>query len=353
MEIPVPRPSLRRLLLIGGVALSATVLLAGCSGKTASAGTTAKSDAPTIALMYGTTGDFSIMDGAFNGYTKAQKELGFKELKLASPNTDDYQDRINLAISQNADLAIGIGFQFAQPMTSTAKRGHTKFVDIDTDKDTTITDGTAVSFAANESSYLVGVAAALTSKSKHIGFVGGVDQPSIQDFFVGFEAGAKSVDKSIQVDSTYLSPLGDFTGFSNPTKGKEAAASMYSGGADVIYAAAGGSGQGVYEQAKSSSTPDKKVWAIGVDGDVYQQVDKDIKPYILTSATKNVDVAVADVIKDFEKGDLKPGQKRYDVKSGGVGYSTSGGNLDAISTQMEAAKKQIVDGVITVPTALK
>ncbi|MFZ4892878.1 BMP family lipoprotein [Plantibacter sp. Mn2098] len=347
------RPSVRRLLVIGGVALSATLLLAACSGKTATTGTTAKSDAPTIALLYGTTGDFSIMDGAYNGYTKAQKDLGFKELKLSSPNTDDYQDRINLAISQNADLAIGVGFQFAQPMTSTTKRGNTKFVDIDTDKGTTITDGTTISFAANESSYLVGVAAALTSKTKHIGFVGGVDQPSIQDFFVGFEAGAKSVDKSIQVDSTYLSPLGDFTGFSNPTKGKEAAASMYAGGADVIYAAAGGSGQGVYEQAKSSSTQASKVWAIGVDGDVYKQVDKDIQPYILTSATKNVDVAVEDVIKEYEKGDLKPGEKRYDVKSGGVGYSTSGGNLDSIESKLEAVKKQIVDGGITVPTALK
>lgn len=342
----------RRILLVGGAALAATLLLASCSGKTATTGSTAKADAPTIALLYGTTGDFSIMDSSYNGYVAAQKELGFKELKLSSPNTDDYQDRIDLAISQKADLAIGVGFQFAQPMTSTTQRGSTKFVDIDTDKGTTIKDGTTISFAANESSYLVGVAAALTSKSKHIGFVGGVNQPSIQNFFVGFQAGAKSVDPTITVDSTYLSPLGDFTGFSDPTKGKEAAASMYSAGADVIYAAAGGSGQGVYEQAKASSTSAKKVWAIGVDGDVYKQVDKDIKPYILTSATKNVNVAVEDVIKAFEDGKLKTGEEVYDLKSGGVGFSTSGGYVDSIDKQLEAAKAKIVSGQITVPTTL-
>ncbi|NRD27715.1 BMP family ABC transporter substrate-binding protein [Frigoribacterium sp. VKM Ac-2836] len=349
---PAPRfERSRRLLVTSGAALTATLLLAACSGQTAATTPSADPDAATVALLYGTTGDYSIMDGGYAGFTAAQEKLGFNPIELSSPNTDDYQDRLDLAVSQEADLAVGIGFQFAQPMETT-EHPDTAFVDVDTDIGTEIDGVTTISFAANESSYLVGVAAALTSTTGHIGFVGGVDQPSIQNFFVGYEAGAKSVDPAITIDSTYLSPLGDFTGFSDPTKGKEAAASMYAGGADVVYAAAGGSGQGVYEQAAETSTADAKVWAIGVDGDAYEQVDDDIKPYILTSALKNVDVAVEDVMTSFDAGTLETGEQVFDLETGGVGYSTSGGFVDGIADQLDQAETSIVDGDVTVPTAL-
>ncbi|MCU1405529.1 MAG: family transporter substrate-binding protein [Glaciihabitans sp.] len=347
------RTTTKRLMAVGGVAIAATLALSACGGQTAStSGSTADPDASTIALLYGTTGDYSLMDGAYNGFTEAQKSIGFTPIELSSPNTDDYQDRLDLAISQGSDLIIGVGYQFASPMTETTDHGGAAFVDIDTDTGTTIDDVTTVSFAANQSSYLVGVAAALTSTTGHIGFVGGVDQPLIQDFLIGYQAGAESVNPDIIVDSTYLSPLGDFTGFSDPTKGKEAAASMYSGGADVVYAAAGGSGQGVYEEAADASTADAKVWAIGVDGDVYNQVDADIQPYILTSAVKNVGVAVNDVISAFEDGSLEAGELVYNVANDGVGYSTTGGFVDSISDELETAKAGIIDGSITVPTGL-
>lgn len=346
------RPLTRSLLTMGGVLTVAALALTGCGGKTADTGSaSAAFDGPTIALLYGTTGDFSFMDSAYKGFTEAQQEDSFAPLELSSPNADDYQDRVDLALSQNASLAIGIGFQWQQPMSETA-HPDTAFVQVDADTGTVIDDVTTISFAAEQSSYLVGVAAALASTSKHVGFVGGVDQPSIQNFFTGFEAGAKSVDPSIVVDKTYLAPLGDFTGFSDPTKGKEAAASMYAGGADVVYAAAGGSGQGVYEEAAASSTDAKKNWAIGVDADVYQTVSDTIKPFILTSAIKNVDVAVKTSISEFLDDSLQPGEVRYDLSNDGVGYSTSGGFLDAYADQLAAIEKDIVDGKITVPTAL-
>ncbi|MDO9397483.1 MAG: BMP family ABC transporter substrate-binding protein [Herbiconiux sp.] len=342
----------RKLLALGGTALAASLILTGCSGKTATTQPSADSDAPKIAMLYGTTGDFSFMDSAYKGFTEAQESLEFTPLDFSSPNTDDYQDRLDLAISQGAGLAIGIGFQYATPMEQTTDHPDTAFVAVDIDKGTEIPDVTTISFAAEQSSYLVGVAAALTSTTGHIGFIGGVDQPSIQNFFVGYEAGAKSVNPDIVVDTTYLSPLGDFTGFSDPTKGKEAAASMYAGGADVIYAAAGGSGQGVYEQAASSSTDAQKNWAIGVDGDVYNQVDDSIKPFILTSAIKNVNVAVENSIEAFLDGTLEPGEQDFDLSNDGVGYATSGGFLDAYADQLEKAKQDIVDGTITVPSAV-
>lgn len=346
------RPLSRRLMTVSGAVLAATLVLSGCGGKTATTAPSADPDAAKIALIFGTRGDFSIADSAYAGYTEAQKSVGFTPLELSSGKTDDYQDRLDLAISSGSDLVIGIGYQLAGPMEKTTDHPDTAFANIDVDQGTVVPDATTISFAANQSSYLVGVAAALTTESDHIGFVGGVDQPLIQDFFVGYEAGAKSVNPDIEVDSTYLAPLGDFSGFSDPTKGKEAAASMYSAGADVIYAAAGGSGQGVYEQAAASSTDAKKVWAIGVDGDVSSQVDDSIKPYILTSAIKNVDVAVGDVITAFSEGTLEQGEQVYDLSNDGVGYSTTGGFVDEISDQLETAKQGIIDGSITVPTAL-
>jgi basic membrane protein A len=348
----VRRPLTSRLITAGGLALAATVALTACGGKTADTGSDVDSDAPKVAMLYGTTGDFSFMDSAYRGFTDAQDEYDFTPLDFSSPNTDDYQDRLDLAISQGAGLAIGIGFQYVTPMTETTEHPDTQFVAVDADRGTEIPGATTISFAAEQSSYLVGVAAALTSTTGHIGFVGGVDQPSIQNFFVGYEAGARSVDPDITVDATYLAPLGDFTGFSDPTKGKEAAASLYADGADVIYAAAGGSGQGVYEQAAASSSDAQKNWAIGVDGDVYQQVDESIKPFILTSAIKNVNVAVEDSIGAFLDGSLEEGEQTFDLSNDGVGYVTSGGFLDDVEEQLEQAKADIIDGTVTVPSAL-
>jgi basic membrane protein A len=338
--------------IAGGLTLTTALALTGCSGKTASVGASADPDLPKVAMLYGTTGDFSFMDSAYKGFTDAQSKYDFTPLDFSSPNTDDYQDRLDLSIDQGAGLTIGIGFQYATPMAQTTDHPDTQFVAVDMDKGTVIDDVTTVSFAAEQSSYLVGMAAALTTTTDHVGFIGGVDQPSIQNFFVGFEAGAKAVNPDIEVDSTYLAPLGDFTGFSDPTKGKEAATSMYAGGADVIYAAAGGSGTGVYEEAAASSTDDVKNWAIGVDGDVYQQVDDAIKPYILTSAIKNVNVAVEDSIGAFLDGTLEPGEQDFDLSNDGVGYATSGGFLDEFADQLDQAKQDIIDGKITVPTAL-
>lgn len=329
----------------------AALALAGCGGQGAVTSPSADADAATIALLYGTRGDFALMDSAYSGFVAAQEAEPFNALEFSSPNTDDYQDRLDLALDQDADLAIGIGFQWGTPMSETA-HPDTAFADIDVDRGTVIDGVTTVSFAANQSSYLAGVAAALTSKTGHIGFIGGVDMPLIQDFFVGYEAGARSVDPDVVVDSTYLSPLGDFTGFSDPTKGKEAAAAMYAGGADVVYTAAGGSGQGVYEQAAAASTDTTQLWAIGVDADVYLSVDEAIQPHILTSAIKNTGVAVADVIAAFQAGTLEPGEQVYDLSNDGVALATSGGFLDAIQAQLDAAREAIISGDVVVPTAL-
>jgi basic membrane protein A len=120
---------------------------------------------------------------------------------------------------------------------------------------------------------------------------------------------------------------------------------MYDAGADVVYQAAGGSGGGVFEAAK-----DAGAWAIGVDSDQYNTADPAVKDVIITSMLKKVDVAVYDFISSVVDGNFAPGPVTYDLSKDGVGYSTSGGQVDDIVDKLEAYKEQIIAGEITVPT---
>ena len=202
-------------------------------------------------------------------------------------------------------------------------------------------------FAENEGSFLVGAAAALKTKKNNIGFVGGVQTPLIEKFQAGYEAGAKAVKPDIKIQSKYLTVPPDFNGFSDPAKGKTAAAGMYDAGADVVYQAAGGSGGGVFEAAKAANA-----MAIGVDSDQAKTADAAVQGVIITSMLKKVDVAVYDFIKSFVDGNVQAGTKTYDLKVGGVDYSTTGGQVDDIKSKLDDFKQKIISGEITVPDKL-
>jgi basic membrane protein A len=205
-------------------------------------------------------------------------------------------------------------------------------------------------FAEEQGSFLVGAAAALKSQTGTVGFIGGVEIDLIKKFEAGFAAGARAVNPDIEVLSQYITQPPDFNGFNDPARGKEIAASMYEAGADVVYSAAGGSGLGAFEAAREAGAPGE-VWAIGVDSDQYVLVSEDLQPYILTSMLKKVDVAVYQTIASLVDGSYAGGVKVFDVASGGVGYSTSGGFVDDIADQLDAFAEQIASGEIEVPTA--
>ncbi len=206
----------------------------------------------------------------------------------------------------------------------------------------------SLTFAEEQGSFLVGAAAGLKSKTGKVGFIGGVDMELIHKFEAGFTAGVKQTNPTATVEIKYISAAGDFSGFGDPAKAKEIAKAMYDGGADVIFHAAGGSGNGLFEAATEAG--DGK-WAIGVDSDQYLSAAPDQQKHILTSMLKRVDVAVYGAIEEFTKGDTKGGVKVFDLAKDGVGYSTSGGYVDDIKSQLEDLKQQIIDGTITVPTA--
>jgi basic membrane protein A len=290
-------------------------------------------------------GDKSFNDAADAGLMKAVKDMGITEKEL-TPNAGgtDREQLLKLLASQNYNPVIAVGFAFDAAVKKIAKAyPKTNFAIVDDVVD--LPNVASLTFSSNESSYLVGAVAALKSKTGSVGFIGGVDVPLLQSFQAGFDAGAKHAKPAIKIQDAYLTEPPDFGGFNAPDKAKVSAKGMYDKGADVIFAAAGGSGAGVFLAAKTAGK-----FAIGVDSDQYLTADAAVKSVIITSALKRVDTAVYLFIKDFAAGKKDSGVQVYDLKNDGVGYSTSGGQVDDIKTQLEAIKADIISGKITVPT---
>jgi basic membrane lipoprotein Med (substrate-binding protein (PBP1-ABC) superfamily)/DNA-binding SARP family transcriptional activator len=218
-------------------------------------------------------------------------------------------------------------------------------------------------FAEHEGSFLVGAAAAMTSETRRIGFIGAiVDLELLWRFQAGFEAGARHLAPDIEIASVYLTRLPDSSGFDSPTLAAQAATTLYRDEADVVYHAAGGSGFGLFETAVAESRRQgRHLWAIGVDADEYRNVHvhggtklwdygpDDWKPHLLTSMLKRYDRAVHDSIVDFRAGQLKAGVSTFDLANGGVDYATSGGFINHLVPQLESLKADIVAGRIEVP----
>jgi basic membrane protein A and related proteins len=306
-----------------------------------------------IGVVYdiGGKGDQSFNDAAYAGLQKAQKELGVKGQDLEPDKGGENREQLVRQLAEGgSNLVIGVGFLFDKAITAAAKDNpKTHFAIVDTTVDAP--NVASLTFAEEQGSYLVGAIAALQSKTGKVGFIGGVETDLIKKFEAGFVAGAKKIKADIGIQIKYISQPPDFTGFNDPAKAKEIALSMYGGGADVVYAAAGGSGSGMFEAAKEVTDKNKtKVWGIGVDSDQYNTVDPALKDFVLTSMLKRVDVAVFNVIKSEVDGAFKAGKLTFDLKADGVAYSTTGGFVDSYTKQVDELKQQIIDGKIIVPT---
>jgi basic membrane protein A len=303
-----------------------------------------------LAFDIGGRGDQSFNDSAAAGLDRAAAELGVTTTE-SSPNPDGSNRAELLQLSADgADLVIGVGFLFGESITQVAANNpDTYFGIIDSAPDGT--DNLAgLVFAEHEGSFLVGAAAALKSTTGIVGFIGGVDIDLIRRFHAGFEAGVHAVDPSIEILDTYITEPPDFEGWFQPAEAKIIAQSMYEDGADVIYHAAGGSGAGLFEAAKEfSESTGSHVWAIGVDSDQYNTSSEAVRPYILTSMLKRVDVAVYNTIEAVANGDFTGGTTVFNLAVDGVGYSTTGGFVDDIVPELERFKEAIVGGSIVVP----
>lgn len=325
------------------------LVLAACGD----GGTEDGGDGVNVGLVFdiGGRGDQSFNDSAAKGLDEAVADFGINKSE-ASANDDgsNREELLNLQSEGNA-LVFGIGFLFATPMTNAATANPDVNFAIVDDASVDLPNVAGLVFAEHEGSFLVGAAAALKSQTGKIGFIGGVSIDLIKKFEAGYIAGAKAVNPDIEIVSQYVTEPPNFDGFNDPASGKVIAQSMFEGGADIIYHAAGGTGAGLFQAAKEySDSMGSKVWAIGVDSDQYLTAGADVQDYILTSMLKRVDVAVYNTVKAQVDGTFAAGAQVFDLSVDGVGYSTSGGFIDDIVSQLDDYKAQIISGAITVPT---
>lgn len=301
-----------------------------------------------IGLVFdvGGRGDKSFNDAAYRGLEKAKSELGI-EFEVIDPG--DGADRESalriLAARKDIGLIFGVGFIFTDDITNIAKEfPEKKFVCIDY----TVSENKeipqnllAITFKEEEGSFLVGALAGLTSKSKTVGFIGGMQSGLIKKFEVGFKEGVKYVCQDCNVLIAYVGVTGE--GFKNAPKAKEIALTQYNNKADIIYHASGLSGIGVFEAARET-----KNLAIGVDLDQWNEAPG----YVLTSMTKQVDEMILLAIRDFINGNFKGGIKNIGLKEKGVDYVYDENNKhlipENVHKRIEEIRNKIINGEITV-----
>ncbi|MGL5809034.1 MAG: BMP family lipoprotein [Nocardioides sp.] len=315
----------------------------------------AEGDGPKVGLAFdvGGVGDLSFNDSAAAGLKKAVDELGATCTtgEAADGEAESArEDRLRQLADTGHNPIIGVGFAYSESVNKVAPDyPDVSFAVIDGfDPDKEPNENVAyLGFAEEQGSYLVGVAAAKKSEAGHIGFVGGVKMDLIKKFEAGYVAGAKSVNPKIKVEVKYIQES-DLSGFGDPAGGKQAATAEFEAGADIVYHAAGASGSGVFDAAVEA---DK--WAIGVDSDQYLSASEEQKEHILTSMLKRVDVATFSMIDSVAKKAPLTSYTVYDLAKDGVGVSVSGGYIDDVMSDIDAARTAIVGGEVEVPTVPK
>jgi basic membrane protein A len=295
---------------------------------------------PAIVFDMGGKFDKSFNEAAYAGAERFKKETAIAYREFEVTNEAQREQALRNMARRGSQVVVGIGFSQASGMERVAREfPNLKFAIVDAVVD--LPNVQSIVFKEHEGSFLVGMAAAMASKTGKIGFVGGMDIPLIRRFALGYEEGAKYVNAKIEIyrNMTGTTPAA----WNDPTRGGELARSQFDRGADVIYAAAGATGLGVLQAAK-----DKGRLAIGVDSN-----QNHIHPgSVLTSMIKRVDLAVYEAFKAARDGTWKAGVRSLGVTEGGVGFSLDQHNRGLITAEMEKrlqqARADIVAGKIKV-----
>jgi len=333
----MPRP---RLLVACAAIVVLAALAAGCggSGDSGSSGSDVK-----VALVTDIGG---LNDRGFNalangGLERAEKDLGIQGRVFISKSASDYVPNLTSAARDGYDLVIGVGFLMGDALSTVAQQfPDTDFAIVDfpwaalKDKPQNVR---GLVFAEQEAGYLVGVAAATVADGGKVSAVGGQAVPAVVAFLAGYRAGVKATDPAMDVLQGYSQD------FVDQAKCKELALTQITRGSKAVFAAAGGCGLGALQAAK-----ERNAWGIGVDND-----QAFLGPFMLTSATKKVDVAVYDTIQSEIDDKFEGGtDSLFDVANGGVGYgkvSADAPDRDALIEKLDDVSKQIADGKIDVP----
>jgi basic membrane protein A len=295
---------------------------------------------PAVVFDMGGKFDKSFNEAAYAGAERFKKETSLTYREFEVTNEAQREQALRTMARRGSQVVVGIGFGQASGMEKVAREFPSlKFAIVDAVVN--LPNVQSIVFKEHEGSFLVGMAAAMASKTGKIGFVGGMDIPLIRRFAVGYAEGAKYVNPNIEVyqNMTGTTPAA----WNDPTRGGELARSQFDRGADVVYAAAGATGLGVLQAAK-----DKGRLAIGVDSN-----QNHIHPgTVLTSMIKRVDLAVYESFKTARDGTWKAGVRSLGVAEGGVGFALDQYNRALITPEMERrlaqARADIVAGKIKV-----
>ena len=290
---------------------------------------------PAIIYDMGGKFDKSFNEAAYNGMERWKKETGKNYMEFEVSNESQREQAIRRMAEKGASPIIAMSFSQASAIEKVAK-DFPKLNFAIIDDEVKLPNVQSVKFKEQEGSFLVGMMAAMASKTGKVGFVGGMDIPLISKFQCGFEQGVKFASKKAEVFANMTGTTG--AAWNDPTRGGELAKAQFAKGADVVFAAAGGTGMGVYQAAKDGGK-----LAIGVDSN-----QNGVQPgTMLTSMVKRVDVAVYNISKSF-----KPGFTELGLKEEGVGYAMDKNNEKLVPADMkkkvDAAKADIISGKIKV-----
>ncbi|QED47603.1 BMP family lipoprotein [Cytobacillus dafuensis] len=301
--------------------------------------------------------DKSFNQSAWEGIKEFGENNGMEKGKggfdyLQSKSDADYATNLNKLSREGFNLVFGVGFLMEEDINTIAgQQKDTQFGIIDgvVDQPNVV----SIMFKEQEASFLAGVAAAKATKTNQIGFIGGMEIPVIERFESGFLAGVQAVNPDIKVNVKYTGA------FDKAELGKTTAAQMYSSGIDVIFHAAGGTGNGLFTEAKDlkKKDPSREIWAIGVDSDQSAEgvVEVDGKKHnvILTSAMKGVKTAVIDISEKSKAGNFPGGETlTYGLAEDGVSLAPLNeevANKADIEKAVNEWTEKIKNGDITVP----
>ena len=290
---------------------------------------------PAVIFDMGGKFDKSFNEAAFRGAEAWKKETGQSYLEFEIANPAQREQAMRRMAERGANPIVGVGFSQGTPMEKVA-RANPKLQFALIDAVVTLPNVQSILFKEHEGSFLVGMLAAMASKTGKVGFIGGMDIPLIRKFQCGYEQGARYANPKVEVtmNMTGTTPAA----WNDPTRGSELAKAQFAKGVDVVFAAAGGTGIGVYQAAKDSGR-----YAIGVDSN-----QNHLQPgTMLTSMVKRVDVAVARAMKG-----VTPGLTVLGLAENAVDYAQDEHNAKRITPEMkrrvEAARADIIAGKIKV-----
>jgi len=306
-----------------------------------------------IVFDIGGKDDRSFNAAAWEGVKRAARDFPIVLRDVEPGDPTSIEPAMRAFAERGYDLIIGVGFS-QTPIIETVAKDYPNISFVIVDGVSQLPNVASLIFKEHEGAYLVGMIAAMTSKTGTLGFLGGMDIPLIHKFEVGYEEGAHAVNPEVNVVPNYIGVTD--TAWNDPVKGKELARTQIERGADIIFAAAGNSGLGAFDAVEQYGKDDQgraQKLVIGVDSN-----QNWVKPgFVLTSMVKRVDNAVYQIVKDRVANQFAGGIHVYGLENEGIGYAVDQYNKDLIPPAtiraVDQARKKIIDGQIKVTNAME